>query len=56
MSWFKRNWKAVALAVATAVSALTADHTLGHRISDQVVKVMPLIPDDAPAAPAPAQP
>lgn len=48
MSWLKRNWKALVLAVATAVGSLAADHTVGHKISDQVVRVLPLLPDVAP--------
>lgn len=43
--------KAVLLALAGAVAALTADHTAAHKISAQVVKVVPFIPD-APPSPA----
>jgi hypothetical protein len=58
VSWLRRNWKSVITAIAVAVGSLAADHTIGHKVSDVVVKVLPLIPDaEPPAAPvAPAQP
>jgi hypothetical protein len=46
MSWMRRNWKAVLLALATAVGSLTADHTVAHRVSKAVVEVLPLVPTE----------
>lgn len=51
MKWVKANWKAILAAIATAVGSLAADHTVAHRISDQVVKVLPLVPDSPPGNP-----
>lgn len=46
MSWLRRNWKALLLAVSVAVGSLTADHTVANRISRTVVEVLPMIPDE----------
>jgi hypothetical protein len=51
VNWLRLNWKALLLAIATAVGTLTADHTIAHRASDVVVRVLPFIPE-APLVPA----
>lgn len=53
-TWFARNWRRLALLIAGAAGALTAEHTVYKRTGlDQVVPVIinsiPPTPGEAPA-------
>lgn len=44
MAWLVGNWKRIVLVAGTAVGALTADHTLAHKISEFLVGWLPTVP------------
>jgi len=53
MKWLRKNWRAFALVVAGAVAALTAEHTVAHKVAE---RVQAGLSEPAPSTPPPPAP